>query len=156
MLRKKWCMFPAIRKHWQGIWSIWPRTVIRWKEWRERICSRIPCMWKLVCCYVASIPRNPWFHAVFRPFRIYSKCGKCTGKRVKTRNSSKCRNWTGIGRYVRKCLIYKENCTFGCKKLKVLFLYLFWGWKALKIASIEEKLYKILRGTYTLFLEIKS
>ena len=59
--------------------------------------------------------------------RIYTKCGKCTGKGVEKGNSSKCRNRTGIGRYVRKCLIYKENYTFGYKKLKVLFLYLFLG-----------------------------
>ena len=38
----------------------------------------------------------------FRPFCIYSKCGKCVRKGVKTRNSSKCWNRTGSGRHVKK------------------------------------------------------
>ena len=34
-------------------------------------------------------------------------------------------NRTGSGGYVKKWLIYKEIRTFDCKKLKVLFLYVF-------------------------------
>ena len=41
-----------------------------------------------------------------------------------------------------------ENRTFGCKRLKVLFLYHFLDGKALKIASIEEKIYKIREPSY--------
>ena len=38
----------------------------------------------------------------FRPFCIYTKCRKCTGKGVKKRNSCECRNRTGSGRHVKK------------------------------------------------------
>jgi len=44
--------------------------------------------------------------------------------------------------------MYWKNRTFGCKKLKVPFLYHFLDGKALKIASIEEKLYQIREPSY--------
>lgn len=60
-------------------------------------------------------------HFVFTP-----KCGKCTGKGVKKRNSSECRNRTGSGGYVKSIhysginidkvlfYVYNVNVVFIC------------------------------------------
>lgn len=114
---------------------------------KVRFCGKVVIQLRAVCCYAEPIPRNPWFYAVFRPFCIYTKCRKCTGKGVKKRNSSKCWNRTGSGGYVKKWLIYGKNRTFGCKRLKVLFLYHFLDGKALKTASIRQKICEVFWST---------
>ena len=50
--------------------------------------------------------------------------------------------------------MYWKNRTFGCKRLKVLFLYHFLDGKALKIASIEEKIYKIREPSYQVYFRL--